>query len=456
MNAGKDSVISLHQRRLHSRSLLLLVVVMTLLLALLSHLYPFHLDLTATGRHTLSPATLETLKLLQQPVTIDAYIRDNHGHPLRQRITALIGRYQQQTPDLSLHFVDIDREPQRVRAESITREGELVIRYGQRKENLSTIGEQALTNALQRLLRTTERQVIFISGHGERSPRREANHDLSLWAEGLKEKGLRIEEIQPATTPAFPAETAAVVLASPRIALLGGEVALLQHHIGQGGNLLWLHDPDDPIPLLPLQQLLGIRFHPGTLVDPATQQVGIDHPAMILVNHYPNHPLSRDFGAITLFPFAHPLSYDPQPSWQVTPLLQSQPQSWAERGPLQGTIQLDDGEERGPLPFALILERQLEREEGRALQQRVVVVADGDFLSNAYLGNGANRELGDRILHWLARDDHFIAIPPRTAGDTTLRLTPRSATLLGFGFLILLPGGLLTAGLILWFRRRRR
>ena len=54
---------------------------------------------------------------------------------------------------------------------------------------------------------------------------------------------------------------------------------------------------------------------------------------------------------------------------------------------------------------------------------RIVVVGDSDFLSNTYLGNGANLEWGLNSLNWLSIDAVPMLIPPRTT--PTNRRTPR-------------------------------
>ena len=86
----------------------------------------------------------------------------------------------------------------------------------------------------------------------------------------------------------------------------------------------------------------------------------------------------------------------------------------------------------------------------------MVVLGDGDFLSNAFLGNGGNLDLGLNLINWLSSDDELIAIPARTSPDTQLVLSEVAVATIGLAFLAVLPLGLAAAGFVIWYRRRRR
>jgi len=85
-----------------------------------------------------------------------------------------------------------------------------------------------------------------------------------------------------------------------------------------------------------------------------------------------------------------------------------------------------------------------------------VIVGDGDFLSNTYLGNGQNLDLGSAIFQWLNHNDDFIEIGSISAPDTQLAISQAGALGLLIAFLIAFPLGLLGAGATIWFKRRRR
>ena len=164
--------------------------------------------------------------------------------------------------------------------------------------------------------------------------------------------------------------------------------------------------------------------------------------------------------APALLPQSVALDSQPLAGWQTDVLLESRSSSWSETGALEGQIQFDPNtlERPGPLILGLALSRLKPGEEpGDAARQRVVIIGDGDFLSNTYLGNGANLELGLNIFNWLVLDEALIALPPRSVPDPTLRLSESALALLAALFLVILPAGLMSSGwLIWWFRRRRR
>jgi ABC-type uncharacterized transport system involved in gliding motility auxiliary subunit len=87
-------------------------------------------------------------------------------------------------------------------------------------------------------------------------------------------------------------------------------------------------------------------------------------------------------------------------------------------------------------------------------QQRIVVIGDGDFLSNSFLGNAGNLDLGSKLVNWLTGDEQLIDVPARLARDTQLELSTYAQALIGLTALLGIPLALLVAGFGLWWRRR--
>lgn len=469
--------------RLQNLAFSLLFLVAVGLIGWLSTRYSTQFDWTAGSRHTLSEAGRKVLALLDAPVEITAYARENRQ--LREQIDDQVARFLRHKKDITLTYVNPDTQPDKVRDLGITVDGELVVAYQGRTEKLQQATETALTNALQRLALAKNQRVVFLQGHGERSPNGQADHDLSQLGEELGRKGITVSGLNLASTPAIPLDTSVLVIAGPQTNLLAGEVSLLQTYIRQGGNLLWLADPGDLHGLAPIAQQLGLKFLPGTVVDASTQVFGISDPTFALVAEYTPHTITAQFDKLTIFPGAAALekAVQGESEFEYEPLLSTLARSWTETGPIKGQIQFeaDKGERQGPLQIGYAITREVKpatpppapkdpnaepakggeqpagaTDDRKPSIQRIVAIGDGDFLSNAFLGEGGNLELAINVIQWLAQNDQFISIPPRAASDRSLNFSESTLGVLAIGFLILLPVALIGTGAYIWFLRRRR
>lgn len=435
-----------------------LIVLLAALLAWLSTRYTIEADWTAAGRHSLAPASVELLAKLEAPLEITAYAREQPE--LRDLLQRFVDRWRRERPDISLLFVNPDAVPDEVRNLGVSVNGELVLRYQKRVEHVRALNEEEFSNALQRLLRSSERWVAFVEGHGERSALGQANHDLGHFAQQLRSRGFRLQPLNLAETRAIPDNTAVLVIAGPTAPFLPGELQLVLDYLERGGSLLWLADPGQPPGLEQLARALGIDLPPGTVIDLAGQLLGINDPTVALVTAslYGEHPAVAGFAYSTIFPAAGAIGAIAGSDWRMQALLGTGNHTWLETGPLSGAVELDAASDlEGPLTIGVALERERQQEAGAAPRgQRVVVIADGDFLANTYIANTGNLELGLRLVNWLSFEDRLIDIPARSAGDAQLEMDNTVLGVIGIFFLLLLPLALFGTGLAIWWRRGRR
>ena len=445
------------QLRIHSTLFIVLFVTFVGVLAWLSTRYSVAIDMTANQSNSLSAPTQQLLGSIQQTVKITAFV--SPANEIKAGIGAIFTRYQKQQPLIEYQSINPDFVPDLLRDYNIQRDGEVVIEFNGRRENLQQITESSITNAIARLTRESQRWVMFLSGHGERDAYGAANYDLQLFGSQLSEKGFQVESVNLMQTTTIPDNTDILVIADAASDLLAGELDMISRYVQQGGNLLWLADTSNEDALQLLADQLELEFLPGIIVDSSTQLLGLSRVDFALVAEYPNHPVTQQIDTLTLFPRARALQFHGEQSdWQAVPLLVTQARSWNEIGELEGKISQGDqaGEIAGPLTLGYSLERSLQNEDGSLRTQRVIVSGDADFLSNQYLGNGGNLELGLNMFNWLSHDDTLISISPRSAVDTRLELSNSSQLIIALTFLLLLPLALLGAGIRIWLLRRRR
>ena len=446
-------------RRLDGWLFALLLLLAAGAIGYLSTRYMHEADWTANGRTSLSAESRAVLAQLHGPVEIVSYA--NPQGDLRQTVAGFLQRYQTVKPDFSLRFVDPQQDPTKMRELGITVDGALILHYQDREQRLDELSERSLTNALERLIRGNDRIVAFVTGDGERRTDGPGNADLGTFITQLEGRGMRAVPLNFAQVTDVPQHTDLVVLASPTLALPPGAVHALVNYVQGGGNLLWLTEPsNDDLGLQPLADALGVHVLPGVLVDGSGAALGLHDPRLIALGDYPPQAITRGFTLTTLFPQVSALAQVSQAGWGVKSFLRSSTQSWTEFHPVDNNkpsdIRFDasSGELKGPLDFGFALSR-LSPSPDKS-EQRAVVIGDGDFLSNTFLGNGGNRALGERVFDWLLGDDKLVDLPPRGAPDRLIEMSQVELNTISIGFLIALPALLLLiGGLIVWRRRRR-
>ncbi len=445
------------QYHIQSGVFVVLFVFLLGVLAWVSNRFPLSFDLSANQRNSLSPESVRLLDEIDYPLDVTLFVSPvNESKPL---LEALFQRYRLEQPNIRFESLNPDLHPDLLRTHDIRFDGEVLLEYRGRSEKLAQINEANVSSAIQRLLRQGERWLVFLEGHGERNPFREANHDFSLLATELASRGFTVETLNLTQASSVPENTDVLVLASPKVPLLPGEIEILRGHIENGGNLLWLADPEQAVDGLDLlADYLAVEFLPGIIVDPNSQLMGLNRVDFALVGDYPRHPVTQNLASLSLFPQAQALAFHGEDSWQQRVFLQSSGRSWNETGRLSGEIFNgdDDDESNGPLDIGITLARSHHNDQNELFEQRVAIVGDADFLANRYLGNGSNLEIGVNLLNWLSHDDQLIAISPRPAPDTRLELSPAKQIAIAVFFLVLLPLGLLGSGLRIWLKRRKR
>jgi ABC-type uncharacterized transport system involved in gliding motility auxiliary subunit len=435
-----------------------LLLAAAVMIAFFSTRFGWQHDFSYAQRASLDARTRTLLEKLDSPIAIVSYAPPDNQ--LRSAIADFVARYERIKPDISLSFVDPDSNPAATREAGIQVNGELVIRYKGRSEQLKVLTERELDNALLRLAREHERLVAFLGGDGERKSDGVANSDFGNFGALLKAQGVRAIPLTLAGNVHVPENIDALVIAAPSVPLTDAIVKELIDYVERGGNLLWLIEPGIAINMDALLKIMSVRVLPGIAVDGAGSQFGIGDPSFIAIAQYPANPITRGFALTTLFPQSAALAKVDDAQWSTSALLNTTAKSWTETGeiPKQGdttTISYDEskGEIPGPLNIGFSMTRL--SPSPVKLEQRAVVIGDADFLSNAFLGNGGNREFGQRVFDWLLQDDELVDIADKGAPDRQLDISQRQLGAIGIGFLIVAPLLLLIVGGVIWRRRRR-
>lgn len=431
----------------------LLLLIATVALYQLSARYPLSRDLTQTKLNSLEPGSVNALKMLQGEVKITVYATEQNVKlgDLRRLIREFVAIYQRYKPDITLTFVDPLKEPDAMRKASIQSNGEMIVEYGGRSAHLLSLNEQTLSSALLGLAHSKNELLMYLEGHGERKLDGAANHDLGDFGKRLQKNGYRISSLNLTVSPDVPSNASLLVLTHPQAPLLQGEVDKILRHIANGGNLLWLIDAEPLRGLEPVADKLGLLLTPGTVIDPAAQDMNA--PAnWALSTDYPSHPVTDNFNLITVFPFARGLDSNENNVWQRQTLVVAAPRGWLSQTPFKpgNKPHMDKNHDiPGPVNLAIAMQRSVNDKV-----QRIIVVGGASFLANAYSGNGGNIDLGINMVNWLSNEDALITIQPRASKDGNITLSTHQLTIISISLVIALPLLLLLVAGLQWWRRR--
>jgi len=440
----------------HAFALLFLTIVT--LLGFLSYQYHVFGDVTQDSRNTVSESSVAILEQMKGPVSITAFAPDDEV--FRRNIKKFIARYQRTKSDIQLNFINAATDPKLAQEAGIkAKGGELVIVYQKRSEHLiPPYTEQELTNVLMRLSRTHQQAVMLLSGHGERSFNSMNNPDFGAFAKQLTAKGFNLSSVNLTVKKDLHTNGAMLVIASPKENVAATEVAKIKKYLDGGGNLLWLLEDEHLHGLDDIAKYIGLEVAQGIVVDKSSAEFGGDLKTAFGVQ-YGDHPVTENFKIRTSFFDARKITAHGtyENGWKVQDLVHVAANGWLETTPFTQKsdykkITFDNKKDvSGPINIALAIERKYGKKG-----QRVVVVGNANFLSNAFIINSGNLDLGLNMLNWLAGDDNLISIQPAILKDSNLNITAESNYKPVFiGFQITLPLGLFIFGVFTWWKRRK-
>lgn len=441
-------------------------------------------DLSAEGRFTLSPQSIQVVESLPAPVHVTAFVRDGSGGLLAD----LLRQYHRVSGAFQLRLVDPVKEPSLARQYEITQYETVVLELGSRsrrvepgnlyalgssRSELEFRGEQAITRALVELGREQSLKVYFLTGHGEATPA-DSLGSLATYLEG---EGYTIDTLNLAQAGTVPEDATALVASGPQSDLSEQEQEAIQSYLDQGGRLMLLVDPSNR-PISGWNRLaegLGVRFRADVVVDPS-QSFFLDPLSPMPTLRY--HEITRDLQEQqmrVMLPRARSLERldEDETPLRVTTLLESSFDAWGETT-LQGTtLRKDEADTPGPLALAVAVTRpvasvaaaaseplageggaQGEVEERAANEPVAVVMGNASFLEGQMLGVQGNQDFFLNALNWLVGEEHLISIRPKILGTPTVQLTPALISRVFYGFVVALPLAVLLVGGVVWWRRR--
>jgi ABC-type uncharacterized transport system involved in gliding motility auxiliary subunit len=443
----------------------------------LANRYDKTYDSTKNKQFSLADQSVKVVKGLKNDVKI-TYFDDQARF---QGAHDLLDRYSNLSPKIKIEFIDPVKKPQQARAAGFTRDSNILVDSGLRKEPAKSLTEEEVTGALIRSLKTGTRNVCFLSAGGERSLDETGPNGLSV-LKGLLEKdnyktrtvtpkagapepgkAINLNEKQAPAAVEIPKDCTALVIAGPQLAYTQPVVDGIKAYIDGGGKALIMLDnslrigreqsAQDSPEFLKLLADWGVTVNKDLVLDLSgigRSLFGVG-PEVPVLFQYESHAITRPLTRVpTAFPVARSLDAKSAGKSTVEKLFGTTEDSLAVTDiGAGGAIDPKKGK-KGPLTLAAA------GTISGATPSRFIVAGTAQFAQNNLMGSNTlgNRDLLLNMVNWLSSDEDLISIRPKEPENQTLSMTGQRPTLMFWLSVVFFPLAVVVMGLGTWWNRR--
>lgn len=415
-------------------------------------------DFSAGKSNTLSEQSVQLMKGLTSDLKVLFFYKNGQEgvEENRRAFRELIKRYQDQSDRVRLDFVEVNERPDMANEYGVNKGGGIVfLEYEGRRNRIERIEEQEITGALLKVTREKNRVVYFVVGHGEADleESREALGGAALKAL-LANNSYDVKTLTLATTPKVPEDADTLIIVGPQTAYLEHEVKALESYLQNGGSMIVALKSGRTAGLEKLTDTVGIIPQNNYILNIVETVMGrgLNQGPTVAPTFSTESEITKVFGRNEMVVFRLPMALQKGTTpagVMVDEIVKTLPEAMAMRdlkfageGPMAAyTLGMTA---RGRWPGA---------GEG-AREFRLAVYGDAEFMMNALLYQGLNRDLVLNTVASMVREENMISITPKEPMVTKMELTDSNLRLFIWGFVIPLPLLLLASSIGLWVRRR--
>ena len=438
----------------------LLITAIVVVINVLSFSYFFRVDCTKDRRYTLSPATIDILKTLKQPVTVTAYFSENMPPQIEEGRTLfkdMLVEYAARSGNkVVFNFINpnksdtTEKEAMRngiqpvmvsVREKDEMKKQQVflgaIVKYGDKTDVISFIDpsgpmQYVLSTSIKKLTIDKKEIVGLIQGNGE--PPIAALQQLGQTLSVL----YNFQALNLTDTAAIPENYKTLLLIDPKDTFRTGQLRQLDNFMKRGGRLCIAYSGLDGS----LQTLSGrnvevglrgwlashnIIMMPKFIIDTRCGNIGVQQklngvipytsqvpfPYLPVIGNFADHPITKSISSV-MMPFATPIGFNGDTNKvKYIPLAQTSDHTGLEDAPVTFEIQ----KQWVPAEFRmsnLIVAAALVGVDGNK-DSKLVVFGCGDFVTNGTGQQAMQQELDNinlvaNAIDWLSDDTGLIEL----------------------------------------------
>ncbi|MBU1119122.1 GldG family protein [Patescibacteria group bacterium] len=456
-----------------TNSILLIVAVLGILILVnyIAQKEVYRVDVTKNKQYTLSDQTKNVLDQVDEEIKIIAFYTDSTG--AKQEVQDLVEEYKALNSNITLEFIDPDKNPGTARQYGISRYNAIIIEKGDKSEELSSATESELTSGILRLVKDDTKKVYFLTGHGDKSvTSTEQTKAYGMIKNELEKQIYTVEELSIISTQGIPEDAAVVILAGPTVEISDKEKEVMRDYIvNRKGKVLFLFDPlIDTSAGLNMGDFLnefGLAYKDGVVIDQAQGYYGDALTPVVQKDGFESHQITQKQELVYFPGVSNAGKAESVPEgWAVTELARSTATSWLESDTTKTEVGFGEGDIEGPVSLIAVAQEVVptDQKEGEESSDdkdsaRIVLVGDSDFALDAIIGSDIglfNRDLFLNMVNWLTADEDLISILPKEAVTSEVALTGTQSKVIFCLIVFGMPAIFVVVGIVVIVRRKRK
>lgn len=310
-------------------------------------------------------------------------------------------------------------------------------------------GESEITSALNYVTSAYIPRMYTLSGHGELS----LSDTMRSY---ITNENIELENLSLISTGAVPDDCDCLLIVSPQSDLSPDEVSQIQLYLIGGGRMVVLVDLiENELPNLDtLLADYGVAVTKGVVVEGDSNYHHWQSPLYLLPtisSHEITDPISNG-GYAVLMPFSKGITLlsTKRSSITVEKLLVTSGKSYAQVYTGQTSFDKQEGDIDGPFSLAMTITEEYDNAE-----TRIVLYSTSYFINDSYLVGG-NADMFINSLSWMVDKEDSISIRSKDLTGESLSASKGASTKWTIVMCVVLPLACVTAGGMVWYRRRKR
>lgn len=467
-------------------------------------------DWTGSGYFTLSPRSREIARGLHEP--LEMYVLLARDEALYADASELAERYAAESARVRLHYIDPDRQRERLVAlaqeldlqlvenrqtDRTLSNAAIVVRRGTRhfeisRESMRELGapddgeeentasrvlnakitvERSISEALLQVDVAHATKLCFSTGHLE-MPIAAGDRSGQGLAEDLRHHNFTVDEVEVHGQTGVPDSCDALVIAGPQRTWSSEDASAVERYLRRGGNvalfvdLVVLEGRIVPTGLESVVRLGGIALPAAITVESDRDHLIAEAPPVhFRADTWNEHEITRNLrGSSIIAGMVRPVQRDNGSAVVPAAIVQTTPGAWGETAvaDLLRTFSPNHGREDVDGPVSIAMASQVPdvhpRTEGAPAGRLVVVgtseVVGTEYFSLAGRSTVSNANLAEAIIGWMTARRELVNIPSRPVSRSALLVSESDLGQIGLYVALLIPLAAALVGFAVWRSRK--